>query len=481
MPPSLKQTTARGLFWGLVNNGTQQVLNLVFGIFLARLLTPADYGMVGMLSVFSFIAAAIQESGFISALANRKVVEHRDFNAVFWFSTLLSFSLYWILFFCAPLIARFYHNPDLIPLARYSFIGFFISGLGIVPTAYLFRNMQVKQKAVGTILALVVSGITGITLAYHGFSYWGIATQSLVYISVLTLFLWCVCPWRPTFSFDFRPLREMLAFGFKLLFTNIFNHVNNNLFAIILGRFYSEREVGQFNQANKWNYMGHSLISGMVGSVAQPLFAQIADDNERQLRVFRKMLRFTSFISFPAMLGLSLVAPELITIAITEKWLPSARILQLLAISGAFLPIITLYSNLLISKGRSDIYLGCTVALGILQLATMLVTYPYGLTVMVSLFVIIQILWLFVWHHFVRREIKLSYFAALKDITPFALIATFAMTLSYFFTYNIENIYLLFGAKILIAATVYTLILWASKAVTFRECLSYLLKKRKAD
>ena len=227
--------------------------------------------------------------------------------------------------------------------------------------------------------------------------------------------------------------------------------------------------------------MGHSLISGMVGSVAQPLFAQIADDNERQLRVFRKMLRFTSFISFPAMLGLSLVAPELITIAITEKWLPSARILQLLAISGAFLPIITLYSNLLISKGRSDIYLGCTVALGILQLAAMLVTYPYGLTVMVSLFVIIQILWLLVWHHFVRREIKLSYFAALKDITPFALIATFAMALSYFFTYNIENIYLLFGAKILIAATVYTLILWASKAVTFRECLSYLLKKRKAD
>lgn len=478
MPPSLKHTTARGLFWGLINNGTQQVLNLVFGIFLARLLTPADYGMVGMLSVFSFIAASIQESGFIAALANRKTVEHHDFNAVFWFSTLLSFCLYWILFFCAPLIARFYHNPDLIPLARYSFLGFFISGLGIVPTAYLFRNMQVKQKAVGTILALVVSGITGITLAYHGFSYWGIATQSLVYISVLTLFLWCVCPWRPTFSFDFSPLKEMLVFGSKLLFTNIFNHVNNNLFAIILGRFYSEREVGQFNQANKWNYMGHSLISGMVGSVAQPLFAQISDDNERQLRIFRKMLRFTSFISFPAMFGLSLVAPELITITITEKWLPSARILQLLAISGAFLPVITLYSNLLISKGRSDIYLGCTVALGILQLAAMLLTYPFGLRTMVCIFVLIQILWLLVWHFFVRREIGIAYFSAAKDIAPFALIAIFAMALAYFLTRPIENIYLLFGAKILIAATVYTLILWASKAVTFRECLSYLLKKR---
>ncbi len=478
--PTLKQSAAKGLFWGLINNGTQQALNLLFGIFLARLLTPADYGMVGMLSVFSFIAASIQESGFTAALANRKEVSHRDYNAVFWFSTSISFCLYWLLFLSAPLIARFYHNPELVPLARYSFAGFFIAGLGIVPGAYLFRSLQVRQKAVGTILALACSGTAGIILAYNGYSYWGIATQNIVYSTVLTLFLWCSCPWRPSFKIDFSPLRGMLAFGSKLLLTNIFTHVNNNLFSIILGRFYTEREVGEFNQANKWNYMGHSLITGMISSVAQPLFVKVSEEPLRQCHVFRKMLRFTAFMSFPAMFGLSFVAPELITIAITDKWLPSARILQLLAISGAFLPIGSLYCSMLISKGKSDIYFGGTFSLGVLQLIAMLTSYPYGIHVMVSVFVAINILWQLVWHHFVRRETGLRLAEALKDITPFAAASAFAVAVSYWATQGLENIYLLLAGKIAVAAATYVLIMWLGKSVTFRECIGYLLRK-KAD
>ena len=177
---TLKQKTAKGLFWGLVNNGTQQLLNLLFGIFLARLLTPADYGMVGMLSVFSFVASSLQESGFTSALANKKDVKHEDYNAVFWFSISMSFLLYWLLFFSAPLIAGFYGKPELIPLARYSFLGFFVSSMGIAPSAYLFRNMMVRQRARASVVGLFCSGIVGILLAYCGYSYWGIATQTLV-------------------------------------------------------------------------------------------------------------------------------------------------------------------------------------------------------------------------------------------------------------------------------------------------------------
>lgn len=450
---------------------------MLFGIFLARLLTPSDYGMVGMLSVFSFIAASIQESGFTAALANRKEVSHRDYNAVFWFCTATSFCLYWLLFLSAPLIARFYHNPELVPLARYSFAGFFISGLGIVPGAYLFRELQVRQKAVGTILALLCSGTVGIILAYNGYSYWGIATQNITYSLVLTTFLWCSCPWRPSSGIDFSPLRGMLAFGSKLLLTNIFTHVNNNLFAIILGRFYSEREVGEFNQANKWNYMGHSLVTGMVGSVAQPLLVKVSGEPQRQYRVFRKMLRFTAFMSFPAMFGLSFVAPELITIAITDKWLPSARILQLLAISGAFLPLGSLYCSMLISKGKSDIYFGGTAALGLLQLAAMLLSYPLGIHRMVGIFVGINILWMLVWHHFVRRETGLGLAEAFKDIAPFAAASAFAMFVSYWATRGLENIYLLFAGKVLVAAAAYVLVMWLGKSVTFRECMGYLLRK----
>ena len=271
----------------------------------------------------------------------------------------------------------------------------------------------------------------------------------------------------------------MIGFSSKLLFTNIFIHLNNNIFSIVLGRYYTENEVGQYNQANKWNYMGHSLISGMVGSVALPMFSQISDDTERQRRAFRKMLRFTSFISFPAMFGLALIAPEMITIMITDKWLPSALILQVLAIGGAFLPIVSLYSNLLMSKGKSDIYLWNTVVLGLLQLALILLLYPYGIAMMIKAYVALNVLWLLVWHYFLFKEIRLPLIHALKDIGAFAVIAFFVMLATWYVTKAIENIYILITAKILVASLLYVMVMWLSRSVTFKECLGYLLKKNR--
>lgn len=475
---SLKDKTAKGLLWGGINNGAMQLLNLIFGIITSRILNDTDYGMVGMLSVFSLIAGSLQESGFTAALVNKKDIRHEDYNAVFWFCSGVSLALYLILFFCAPLIAGFYNQPVLVPLARYSFLGFLIASLGISHSAYLFRNLMVKQKALTSIIALTVSGIAGVVLALTGFSYWGIATQSIVYVAAVNLCYLYFSPWRPTWNINFRPLKGMIGFSSKLLVTNIFTHINNNLFSIILGRYYSEREVGQFNQANKWNLMGHSLISGMVNSVALPVLRQVSDDTGRQQRVFRKMLRFTAFMSFPAMLGLSLVAPELITIAITDKWLPSAHILQLLAVGGAFIPVTNLYTNLIISKGKSNIFMWNTIAQGMVQLITMYLLYPYGIHTMLAVYVAVNIAWLGVWHYFVWREIRLGSFHALKDIFSFGIIAAAVMAGVAFITRPIENIYLLALAKILSAAALYTIILWASGSVTFKESLQYLLKKK---
>lgn len=474
---SLKEKTAKGLLWGGLSNGAQQLLNLFFGIFLARLLTPEDYGMVGMLSIFSLIAGSLQESGFTAALANKREVSHKDYNAVFWFSTGLSACLYLILFFCAPLIARFYQRPELTALARYSFLGFFVASLGIAHSAYLFRNLMVKQKALSVTIGLMASGTVGVTMAWLGFAYWGIATQSIVYVGVINLCYWCFSPWRPSLSFDLSPLKGMIAFSSKLLVTNIFNHINNNIFSVILGKFYSGQEVGYFTQANKWNYMGHSLISGTVNSVAQPVLSSLSNDRGRQQRAFRKMLRFTAFLSFPSMLGLSLIAPELITITITDKWLPSAAILQILCIGGAFIPVVNLYSNLIISKGRSDVYLWNTVCLSMVQLGVMLLLYPYGIHTMVQVYVGINIGWLLVWHWFVWREIQLSLWLALKDVLPFAVIAAGVMAVTFYATSGIQNLYLLMAAKIVMAAILYSAILWLSGSVTFRESLRYIIKR----
>lgn len=194
---SLKEKTAKGLLWGGVSNGVQQLLNLIFGIFLARLLTPADYGMVGMLTIFTAIAGTLQESGFTVALANKKNISHKDYNAVFWFSTLMGLSLYTILFFSAPLIANYYRQPDLVPLARLTFLGFLISSTATAHNAYLFRNLMVKQKAISQLPALLLSGTTGIIMALNGMSYWGIAIQSLIYIAIINLSFWYFSPCVP--------------------------------------------------------------------------------------------------------------------------------------------------------------------------------------------------------------------------------------------------------------------------------------------
>jgi O-antigen/teichoic acid export membrane protein len=472
--PTLKQKTVKGLFWGGISNGVQQLLMAFFGIFLARILDATDYGMIGMLTVFTALAGALQESGFTAALANKREISHRDYNAVFWFSTGLSLCLYLILFACAPLIAKFYDTPELTPLARYLFLGFFITSLGVAQNAYLFRNLMVKQKAISVMLGTLISGTVGVILAFNGFAYWGMATQTILNVAVINCCYWYFSPWRPTLSFDLRPLKGMLSFSCKLLFTNLFSQINNNILSVIFGKLYTPQDVGYYTQANKWNYMGYALVSGMVNSVAQPVLSSISDDRERQRRAFRKMLRFTAFIAFPAMLGISLIAPEFITITITAKWQTSITILQILCIGGAFIPLNALYSNLLISKGKSNIYMWCTIAEGIVQVACMLLLYPYGITTMVVVYTGINAVWLLVWQYFVWREIRLTLWAMLKDTLPFAVIAAGVMAVTYYLTSFISQILLLLLCKVVIAAILYILIMWLSRAVTFRETIIYL-------
>ena len=475
--PGIKEKTAKGFLWAAVNNGGQQVLNLVFGIFLARLLTPSDYGMVGMLSIFALIATSLQESGFMSALCRKKDITQADFNAVFWFNVLCASAVYALLFACAPLIAAFFKEPVLTPLARLSFLSFVISSFGTTPRAKLFRELKVKETAGITFTALVVSGITGITLAWNGFSYWGIALQNLTYCFCMSAGSWIVSGWRPSMNLNLRPLRGMIGFSSRLLLTNIFTHVNNNLFSVFFGRLYGDKTVGYYNQANKWTTIGYSTITGMLWNVTQPVFAQIENAEQRH-RAFRMMLRFTSFISVPSLFGLALIAPEFITITITNKWLPSAELMQLLCVGGAFVPICSLYSNFIISQGRSNIFMYNTIALCLLQLANLAALHPFGIRPMVITYVLINILWVPVWNRCAHRHIGLSLLTALRDILPFVGIATLAMAAAHFASRPLDNIYLILVVKILVAAGVYLGALHLLGAAILKECIGYLKKQK---
>ena len=245
---SLKQKTAKGLFWGGLSSSIQQLLGLLFGIVLGRLLDRSDYGMIGMLAIFSAIASALQESGLVAALANREKVSDKDYNAVFWFSLSCGATLYVLLYFSAPLIADFYDTPELTSLARFSFLSFFIASFGIAPRAILFRNLKVKENTIISLSSLFVSGMVAIILAANGFAYWGIAIQTMVFVLIGTMLNWYFAHWKPSFRIDFSPIKEMFGFSSKMLITQIFIIINQNLFSVLLGKFYTKQEVGDFSR-----------------------------------------------------------------------------------------------------------------------------------------------------------------------------------------------------------------------------------------
>lgn len=477
MAGGLKEKAARGFLWGGLNNGAVQVLGALFGIFLLRLLSPSDYGKIAMLTVFANLASTLQESGFMAALCNLKDPTHRDYNAVFWFNIMMGGSLYLLLYLCAPLIADFYHDADLLWLSRYMFLGFFITSFGTVQRAWLFRNMMNKQTCIIAIVSLVVSNVVGILMAWLGYAFWGLATQSLLFVSCMVLMNWYYSPWRPSLHIDLRPAWQMFGFSSRLLLTNVVNTLSSNAFSFLLGKFYGAHSAGVYGNARKWDDMCSSSINGMLTGVAQPVMAQVRDNRERSRQVFRKMLRFVSFVSFPCMFGIGLISREFLLIFTGPKWEESAYLLSLLSIYGAVFPLLTLYGQMVISQGKSNINMYSTMALSSLILLGLVLLHSYGLYVMVFYFIGINVAWLFVWQYFAYRLIGLRLWEALSDVLPFLLLSAACMALTWWITRPIESLWLLLLAKVVLAAVFYVTAIWISGARIMRESVDYLLHR----
>ena len=478
MAESLKEKTAKGLFWGGMNNGIQQLLGLVFGIILGRLLSPTDYGLLAMITIFSLIATALQNSGFSTALVNQKEPKASDYNAVFWFNILMGGGIYLILFFSAPLIAAYYDEPRLVALCRYAFVGLLFSCSGVAQAAYLFKNLRAKQLAKASIMATVISSSVAAIMAWQGFSYWSLATQTNLFILISTLLRWHYSDWRPTMKVDFSFIRQQFPFSVKILISDVLTHVNNNVMNMLLGRYYSAHDTGNYNQAYQWNNKATSLIQGMVKQVDQAVLVSVRDDRERQLAVLRKLVRFAAFVSFPLLLGFGLMAKEFIVLAIGEKWLVSAQYLQWICICGSVLPISTLLADLVISKGKSDTFMGCTLTLGVLEILAMLLLYPYGIGTMIMAYVALNLTWLFVWFFFASRLTDYTLLLFLKDIVPFALAAVGVMAVVGWVTAPIENLWLLLLSRVVLAAVLYLGVMRIAGAQILKESIGFLRRSK---
>ena len=481
---NLKEKTARGLFWSLMNSGSTQVLNLVIGIVLARLLTPDDYGIVGVLTIFTAIGGALQASGFSNALINLREPTSRDYTSVFWFNVIASTAIYTVLFMAAPLIARFFHQPCLTAVSRLVFLTLPISALGITLNVWMTKNMMNREMAVSGIVSLVASGAVGITLAILGYTYWSLACQQVAYSVVLNLCRYYYVRWRPEPHLDFGPVRRMFGFSMNVLTTHIVNILNQNILTFAFGRLFAIGTVGNYSQANKWNTMAHSLITNAIGQLSQTVFASVTDDNDREIRVFRKMMRFTSFLCFPLMLGLALTAREFILLTIGEKWEDSVMLLQILAVGSSFAPLYILFQHLIMSRGHSSVYMWCSVGQVTVQLIFVVTLARLGIVTLVTAYSALTVAWLAVWQTAAHKLVGIRLADTMRDVLPFLTVALATMAATYVITMPIApgqskwSCLLLLTVRIIVAAALYCGTLRLLHARVLEECITFLKSKR---
>ncbi len=471
---NLKTKTAKGLFWGAMNNGLQQLIGAVVGLVLLSRLTPGDYGIVGMLAIFTAIAVTMQEGGFKAALINRGEISAEDHNSVFWFTIAVSALLYLILFCLAGPIARFYNQPELVKVARVLFLSFFFVSCSISSDAYLLRKMMIRQRAAMDIAGAVVAGIVAVVMAVKGYGYWALVAHSVTQSAVTSLLKVLFTPWKPNFKISFRPVIEMLPFGLRLVGASFVTQIQNNIFSVILGRAYTETEVGYYSQGSKWAGMANQVFGGMITSVGQPVMAHAAGDTGRQKAIFRKLTRFAAFVAFPALLGLGLIAPEFINL-VNPEFAPSVPILRLYCLYFIATVVQTLFNQAAMACRRSDRYLTFTLINAAMQIATAFVTFRFGLVTMAASVTVVNYLAVVVWFFLLKDIIGIKFIELLKDTVPFFAIALALVILAHFIFGGIKGDLWRMLLKIAMVASFYLLFTMPTK--TCRDTITFIKER----
>lgn len=350
----LKQSTARTLKWNTIDRLSTQVLYAVVGVILANILSKEEFGLVGALAIFQAFAIIFVDSGFGAALLREKKPDQRDYSTVFWFNLAVSAFVYLILYLSAPWIASLFgDNEALIPMSKVMFLTFVINGLAIVQTNRLMKLMEVKMIAVSNTIAIIISGIAGVWMAFAGYGAWAMVWYSVIMASVKTLILWCTGGWWPSMTFSRESLRKIRRVGLSVLTTSMLNTISQNVYNFVIGVWYGLASLGVYTQADKYSKMCTASISQILTASFVPLLSGVQDSAEAFKRYCIKTGRFTAFILLPAMILLTVTAPNLFHLLFADKWDDAIILFQILCLRGIFVVLISLYSNYLLSLGKA--------------------------------------------------------------------------------------------------------------------------------
>lgn len=477
MSESLKHKTVKGVLWSSVDRFANQAVSFVFGIVLARLLSPSDYGIIAMIAIFFSIAGCFIDSGFGSALVRKKDRTEEDIYTCFFFNVVVSIACYILLFFCAPLIAKFYNQSILTPIVRISGLNLVIGAFAGVSGSMFSYRLDFKTPAIISLICNIASGIVGITVAYLGYGVWALVWQGVasgVLRSILTIL---ASKFHPRFAFSKDSFRYLFGYGSKLTLSYLIGTVYENIYPIFIGKFYKPSQLGNYTRALGWAQLPSSNITSVLQRVTFPVLAEIQDDGQRLAFNYRRLLRLSAFVIFPLMVGLSAVASPLIRVVLTSKWDGCIIYLQIVCFALMWYPIHAINLNLLEVKGRSDLFLRLEIIKKIVGLCIMFVAIPLGVEAMCWSMIVSSIICLFINTYYTGKIIHVNFWVQMKDILPIFLNSCLMGAIVYFCIsfISIEGLKLIAG--IIIGAMYYLLSSYFVSKKEFKDLQSIVVKK----
>ena len=415
----LKTKTADTLMWNTIDRIATQILYAITGIVLAQVLMPEDFGLIGAVAVFSAFANLFIDSGFSSALIQKKHATQTDFSTVFFFNIGVSIILYVILWFSAPLIANIFHDNRLIAISRIMFLNFIILALGMVQTAKLMRTMNAKPIVFANTAGLFISGIIALVMALKGFGAWAMVAQALALSSVKSAILWKYTTWRPSWTFSKKALSEIFKVGSGVMLTSLLNTLFLNIYSFIIGARYNLKQLGYYTQADKWSKMGITALGQIIGSSFLPVLSNMQDNRERLHRTIGKMNKFTSFIVFPAYIFLIIIAEPLFRTLFGHKWDPAILLFQLLVFRGIFTTLTVFLNNCILGVGKVKIMFYLEIIKDLCSLAAIWITLKMGITALVWGQVIVSILHYCLMAYVSGNILQYSVIRQIRDMIPY--------------------------------------------------------------
>lgn len=417
-------STTNGVIWSAIERFSVQGISFILSIVIARLVTPGEYGLIAMLAIFMAIAQSFIDSGFGNALIQKKDRDEVDYSTVFYFNIGISLILYGILYICAPLIARFYNQPELTSVTRWIGLNLIFISLSIVQRTRLNIELNFKLQAKVSLAAVIISGIVGIILAYKGNGVWALVFQSLSNNLLSTIFLWVAAKWHPLLVFSISSFKKLFSFGSKLLASGLLHTIYMNLYSLVIGKFYNTSDVGFYNRASTISQYPSTNIVMIITRATYPVLCKHQDDDCWLEQNFLNYLRMTCFIVFPLMMILAVIAKPLVLLVLTEKWLPAAELISILSLAYMWYPVMLINNQMLNVKGRSDLFLTAEIIKKIVAVVILCATLPFGVVWLCWGIFIYNIFDMIIIIGFSKKVICTGYMPQLLTMLPLIIITS---------------------------------------------------------